>query len=147
MNKKDIDFFRSLLAAPSPSGYEQPASKIWREYASSFAAEVYSDYHGNSLAIMNKGAEERLLFTGHIDELGFIVNYISDKGFVYFRPIGGHDKSIIPGRSVHILTRKGIVRGITGKKAIHLMTPDERKKVPEFEEIWIDIGAKNKKDA
>ena len=147
MNQKDLLFFKSLLAAPSPSGFEKPASKLWREYVAPFCEEVNSDYHGNSIAVKNMKSPYRLLFAGHIDELGFIVNYINDKGFVYFRPIGGHDRSMISGRSVHILSDKGIVKGVTGKKAIHMMTPEERKKVPEFEDIWIDIGVNSKEEA
>ena len=147
MIKKDKEFFIDLLAAPSPSGYELPASLLWRKYVSQFAEKVYSDYHGNSIAAVNIKGKQRLLFTGHIDELGFIVNFISDKGFIYFRPIGGHDRGIISGRGVLIYTSKGPVAGVTGKKAIHMMTPDERKKVPEVEDIWIDIGAASREDA
>ena len=108
-------FFVDLLAAPSPSGYELPASLLWRKYASQFAEKVYSDYHGNSIAAVNIKGKQRLLFTGHIDELGFIVNFISEKGFIYFRPIGGHDRGIISGRGVLIYTSSGPVAGVTGK--------------------------------
>ena len=83
MNQKDLLFFKSLLAAPSPSGFEKPASKLWREYVAPFCEEVNFDYHGNSIAVKNMKSPYRLLFAGHIDELGFIVNYINDKGFVY----------------------------------------------------------------
>ena len=87
------------------------------------------------------------MLAGHIDELGLIIKHVSEKGFLYFDAIGGHDRSMISGRRVDILTRKGVIRGVTGKRAIHLMTPEERKKVPEMHQMWIDIGAKNKKEA
>ena len=147
MQKSALKFFESILAAPSPSGYEQPAAKIWRHYIKDISDEVKSDYHGNSIAGLNIKNKQRIMFSGHIDELGFIVNYINEKGFVYFRTIGGHDRSIISGRDVIIINAKGDVRGVTGKKAIHLLTPDERKKVPEIEQIWIDIGVSSKEEA
>jgi endoglucanase len=87
------------------------------------------------------------MLAGHIDELGLIIKHVSEKGFLYFDAIGGHDLSMISGRRVDILTKKGIVRGVTGKRAIHLMTPEERKKVPLMHQMWIDIGAKDREEA
>ena len=87
------------------------------------------------------------MLAGHIDELGLIIKHVSDKGFLYFDAIGGHDRAMISGRRVDIMTRKGIIRGVTGKRAIHLMTPEDRRKVPEMHQMWIDIGAKDKKEA
>ena len=69
------------------------------------------------------------------------------RDFLYFDAIGGHDRAMISGRRVDIMTRKGIIRGVTGKRAIHLMTPEDRRKVPEMHQMWIDIGAKDKKEA
>jgi len=99
------------------------------------------------LATVNPGGDPSILFAGHMDELGLIITYINDKGFVYFDTLGGHDKSMISGRRVSILTKNGVVKGVTGKRAIHLMTPEDRKKVPDTHEIWIDLGVKNKEEA
>jgi endoglucanase len=96
---------------------------------------------------VNPNGDPSILFTGHIDELGLIVTYINEKGFVYFDTLGGHDKSMISGRRVSILTRNGIVKGVTGKRAIHLMTAEDRKKVPQTHEIWIDLGVQSKEEA
>ena len=102
---------------------------------------------GNRFATVNPGGDPSILFAGHMDELGLIITYINDKGFVYFDTLGGHDKSMISGRRVSILTKNGVVKGVTGKRAIHLMTPEDRKKVPDTHEIWIDLGVKNKEEA
>ncbi len=147
MRKKSLEFLKNLISVPSPSGYETPAAKVWREYGSKFADKIESDYHGNTIACLNADANPRIMFAGHCDELGFIVKYIDDRGFIYFDPIGGHDLGIISGRRVIIHNTRGPVAGVTGKKAIHLMTPEERKKVPEIQNLWIDIGVSSRKEA
>ncbi|KAA3611385.1 MAG: M42 family peptidase [Calditrichaeota bacterium] len=147
MRAASLTFLKNLINAAGPSGFEQPVAAVWRNYTKPFAESIARDYHGNSIASINKSAKMRLMFAGHCDELGFLVHFINEKGFVYFRPIGGHDRTMISGRRVKILTKKGEVAGVTGKKAIHLMTLEERKKVPEFENLWIDIGAESKDEA
>ena len=82
-----------------------------------------------------------------MDELGLLITYVNDKGFLYFKNVGGMDLTTIAGRRVSILTRDGVVTGVTGRRAIHLLDADERKKVPELHNLWIDIGAKDKEDA
>jgi putative aminopeptidase FrvX len=147
MNKKSLTFLKALLEAPSPSGFEQPAQKVWREHVEPHADRIETDVHGNCIAIKNKKGGPRVLLAGHCDELGFMVNYISDEGFIYFRTIGGFDLNIIPGRRVYIHSRKGPVMGVTGKKAIHVMTAKDREKTMEIQDLWIDIGVKDKKEA
>ena len=87
------------------------------------------------------------LLAGHMDELGLIITYVNKDGYIYFDTIGGHDRTVISGRRVIIQTANGPVKGVTGKRAIHLMEESDRKKVPEIHEIWIDIGANSKKEA
>ena len=147
MLEKSLEFLGSLIAAPSPSGYEQPAQRIWREYMASYADEVRTDLHGNAIAVKNPSGGPRILLAGHVDELGFMVKYVDDNGYISFGTVGGFDVALIPGRRVRIQTKSGPVTGVTGKKAIHLMTPEDRKKVPEIHELWIDIGAKDKEEA
>jgi putative aminopeptidase FrvX len=147
MNKKSLAFLKALLEAPSPSGFEQPAQKVWREYVEPHADRIETDVHGNCVGIKNKKGSPRVLLAGHCDELGFMVNYIADEGYIYFRTIGGFDLNIIPGRRVYIHSKKGPVLGVTGKKAIHVMTPKDREKTMEIQDLWIDIGAKDKKEA
>jgi endoglucanase len=102
---------------------------------------------GNRLATLNPKGDPTLMLAGHIDELGLIITYVNDKGFIYFETIGGHDRIMIPGRRVQIQTAQGIVKGVTGKRAVHMMDEADRKKVPEIHELWIDIGAKTKAEA
>ena len=83
---------------------------------------------GNRFATINPSGDPSVLFAGHIDELGLLITYIDNKGFLYFETLGGHDLSIISGRRIAILTENGVVKGVTGKRAIHLMSPEDRKK-------------------
>lgn len=140
MRASSLKFLQEFIAAPSPSGYEQPAMEVWRKYAGQFADRMESDYHGNSIAALHPEGTPRIMFAGHCDELGFIVRYIDENGFIYFDTVGGHDKSIVPGRRVKIYARDSVITGVTGKKAIHLMTAEDRKKVPDIENLWIDVA-------
>ncbi len=147
MNKQTKQFLADMINSISPSGYEEPAAKVWKAEAETFAAKVWTDTHGNSHAIVNPGGSPRVMFAGHYDEIGFQISYIDDKGFLWIQPLGGWDPQIAQGQRVQIMTKKGIVRGVVGKMAIHMQTPEQRKQVTEVKDIWIDIGAKDKKDA
>ncbi len=142
---------RNLLLAPGPSGYEQLPAAVWRDAAGSFA-QVSTDPIGTPLALVapKDGVERparRLLVMGHIDEIGLIVTHIDDDGFLWFAEVGGWDPQILVGQRVVIDTREGSVRGVVGKKPIHLLRADDRKKVPEIRELHIDIGAKDGEEA
>lgn len=140
-------FLTDLLAARSPSGYEAEAQAVFDRHVEPAADAYAKDAMGNRLATLNPKGDPTLMLAGHIDELGLIITYVNDKGFIYFETIGGHDRIMIPGRRVQIQTAQGIVKGVTGKRAVHLMDEADRKKVPEIHELWIDIGAKSKADA
>jgi len=147
MDKAGYEFLKQLIDVPSPSGYEEEASRLWREWVGKFVDKVYSDVHGNSFGVLKPDSEYRVMLAGHIDEIGYMINYIDDNGFLYFRPIGGFDRHIVPGHRVWIRTRKGKLLGVIGKKPTHLLEKEEREKVLKFENMWIDIGAKDKKEA
>ncbi len=147
MKKDQIDFLKNLLAAHAPSGYEKPVRKVWRERLKEYAGSVTTDVMGNCIAVLNPKGSPCVLLAGHCDEIGFQVSHIDDNGFLSFKRIGGHDLSLVPGRRVLVHSESGAVPGVTGKKAIHLMTEEERKKVPELHDLWIDIGAKDKEEA
>lgn len=140
-------FLEELLQARSPSGYEDEARDVVRKRVGEIADHFAVDNLGNCHASLGTTGSPTLMLAGHIDELGLIIKHVSDKGFLYFDAIGGHDRSMISGRRVDILTKNGTVRGVTGKRAIHLMTPEERKRVPEFHQMWIDIGASSREEA
>ena len=147
MRRESLGFLEELVNAPSPSGFEQRAQSVVRDYVGTFAEEVTTDVMGNVIAVVNPGAKPRVMLAGHCDEIGFMVRYITDQGFIHFSPIGGVDAHLAPGQKVHVHTAKGPILGVVGKKAIHLMEPEERKKVLQFHQQWIDIGVPNRKEA
>jgi endoglucanase len=140
-------FLTELLKAKSPSGSEAQAQAVYDRFVKPHAAEYANDALGCRHATLNPSGKPTVMLAGHMDELGLIITYVNKDGFIYFDTIGGHDRTIISGRRVIIQTARGPVKGVTGKRAIHLMDEGDRKKVPEIHEIWIDIGAKSKADA
>jgi putative aminopeptidase FrvX len=140
MRPESLDFLKAIVNVPSPSGYEERAAEIYREYTGKFADKVWTDVHGNAYAALNPDAEMKVMLAGHMDEIGFIIHYISDEGLLYFSGIGGHDSVIPVGQRVWV-HGKSQVPGIIGRKAIHLLEEDERKKKPEIKDLWVDIGA------
>ncbi|MEO7597515.1 MAG: M42 family metallopeptidase [Opitutus sp.] len=140
-------FLSELLHARSPSGYEGEAQRVFDEHVEPAADSYANDAMGNRIATLNPKGDPVLMLAGHMDELGLIITYVNKDGFIYFDTVGGHDLSVISGRRVIIQTEHGAVKGVTGKRAIHLMDEEDRKKVPKKHEIWIDIGARSKKEA
>ncbi len=139
-------FFKDLLVSRSPTGHEFEATAVIEKHIKPFADSITKDVLGNRFATLGKSGKT-LMLAGHIDEIGFIVTYIDDNGFLFFEQLGGHDNVMIAGRRVTVLAKGGAVYGVTGKKAIHLMEANERKEVPETHKIWIDIGANSKAEA
>jgi endoglucanase len=130
-----------LLTAAGPSGYEQAPAAVFREAAGAFA-EVTFDTVGSTVArVPGTGSGRSVAVVGHIDEIGLIVHHIDDDGFLWFTGVGGWDPIILVGQRVAIATRSGVVRGVVGKKPIHLMKEDDRKRVPQLKDLHIDIGA------
>lgn len=140
-------FLTDLLQARSPSGYEGEAQAVFDHYVKPVAEGYERDALGNRLATLNPQGSPTLMLAGHMDELGLIVTYIDKDGFLHFDTIGGHDRIMISGRRVVIQTANGPIKGVTGKRAIHLMDEADRKKIPAVHEMWIDIGARSRKEA
>jgi putative aminopeptidase FrvX len=138
---------RKLLTAPGPSGYEQAPAAVFRDAAAAFA-EITYDSVGSSVArVRGTGDGPFVAVVGHIDEIGLIVHHIDDDGFLWFTGVGGWDPVILVGQRVEVSTREGRVPGVVGKKPIHLLKDDERKKAPELKNLHIDIGARDGDDA
>jgi endoglucanase len=140
MNDHSLQFLRQLLGTPAPSSEETAAARVWRAEARSFADEVYADVRGNSYAVL-KGSGPRVLLAGHIDEIGLMISYIDDDGFLYFDTIGGWDAQVLVGQRVRLLGQQGEVVGAIGSTPIHLKSGDERSTASKVENLWIDIGA------
>ena len=146
MRDESYEFFKKLLSTPGPSGNEGAAAAVWREEAGKFA-DVRGDRMGNSLATIGAGGGPRIMLAGHIDEIGVMVTHIDEGGLLRFTGVGGWDPQVLVGQRIRLQTKTGEVVGVIGKKAIHVMEPDERKKVSEVKSLWIDIGAKDVDEA
>jgi len=149
MRKESLKFLEQLLDAPSPSGYEQPAQRVFREYVTPYCDDISTDVMGNVFArVAGKGKDlPRVMIVGHTDEIGLQIKYVDDRGFLYFAAVGGVDAHLTPGKRVNIHTAAGPLPGVIGKKPIHLMDAKDRDTVVKLEAQYIDIGAKDKKEA
>jgi len=147
MNKESIKFLESLMGTASPSGFEEPVQKVMLKELSGITDETKTDVLGNLAGIKNAGGTPRIMLAGHCDEIGLMIKYITDEGFLYFATIGGMDPVIIPGQRVIVHSEKGDIKGVIGKNPIHLMDAEEMKKQIKIEDLWIDIGTKNKKES
>jgi endoglucanase len=146
-DKTALKFFENLLNTTGPSGYEEEPAAVFRSYMEKFCDKVDTDVLGNTIGVLNPEAPFKVMLVGHYDEIGFQVTYISEDGYIWFRPNGGIDKLNVPASEVEIKTANGIVPGVIGKKPIHLLSDSEREKAVRLEDMWIDIGAENRKEA
>ncbi len=147
MRDASYEFLRNLLSTPGPSGNEGAAAKVWRTEAAGFTEEVRGDRMGNSFATLNAGGAPRVMLSGHIDEIGLMITHVDKEGLLRFQGVGGWDPQVLVGQRVLVQTQNGEVPGVIGKKAIHLMEAEERKKVSQIKNLWIDIGAKDGDEA
>ncbi len=147
MDTKPLEFFKALLATPSPSGYESTVQQLVRDYVAGFADEVRTDLHGNVIVVKNPDSPLRVMLAGHCDQIGLIVQHIDDSGFLYIQPIGGWDPEVLIGQRMTVWTAAGPVFGIIARKPIHLLTEEERKQVPKMKDLWLDIGAADRDEA
>jgi len=147
LSPSSLAFLKRLLDTPAPSGFEGPAARVWREEASTFADRVTTDVAGNSMAEINPGGSPTIMLDGHIDEIGLIVQYIDDDGYIYPSAVGGWDPQVLVGQRIRFLGRGGDVLGVIGKKPIHLMKPSDREQASKLTELWVDIGASSKAEA
>jgi tetrahedral aminopeptidase len=151
MEHTSHEFLRQLLETPSPSGFEQAIQQVVRNHTRSFADEVRTDSHGNVFAARypegRPSDAPRVMLAGHCDQIGLMVQYVDGDGFLYVQPIGGWDMQILLGQNLVVWAKDGPLTGVISRKAPHLLTNDERNKVPQFQDVWLDIGAKDKKEA
>lgn len=148
MIKQAYDLLESLVNTPRPTGYEWNAQKIFVDWCKKYADETHTDSYGNAWGIINPGKKTLIAIEGHVDQIGFIINHINDKGFLSVAPVGGFDTSLLPGRQVKVVGEKGTYLGIIGATAIHLQDAKMREgsKRPEFHELYIDIGCKSREE-
>ena len=147
MNKESMALLTELIGTASPSGFEWGIQAILKRYMQPYCDEVRADVHGNVIGVVNAGAPLRVMLAGHCDEIGFMIMHIDERGFLYFSSVGGIDPAVISGQRVTIHAAEGPVFGVIGRKPIHLLEPEERGKSMKIHELFIDIGARKKKDA
>lgn len=147
MRAESLEFLRTLVNTPSPSGHEVRGIRAWRDYACQFADETFSDAYGNCVAVLNKGASTRLMLAAHADEIAMTVNFITADGFIYVRKTGGVDPAITKAQRVTVHAANGPVLGIVGNVAPHLTKGDGDSKAPKIHELFIDIGVASREEA
>jgi tetrahedral aminopeptidase len=147
MEQASLAFLKNLLETPSPSGFERPVQEVVRSWAAPFADTVRTDRHGNVIAAINPEGQPRIMLAGHCDQIGLMVQHIDDQGFLYIQPIGGWDIQILLGQKLTVWSREGPLAGVVSRRAPHLLTPEERNKVPQFQDLWVDIAARDRKEA
>ncbi len=146
INQKSEKFLQKYLNNASPTGFESPGQKLWLNYLKPYVDEQHIDDYGTAYGIINPGQDYRVVIEGHADEISWFVNFISDDGFISVIRNGGSDHIIAPSKRVNIHTSKGIVKGVFGWPAIHLRKGADAKLSPTLENIFIDVGAKDKKE-
>jgi endoglucanase len=147
MNEKHKKYLFDLLEVASPSGYEAPAQEITKAFLHGYCDDISGDVNGNLIAYKKGSGKYKIMIVGHADEIGLIINYIDESGYIYVKTLGGFDVNLLPGLRVDIHHDGKIVRGIIGKKPIHMMRGTEDPPKLKIEDLWIDIGAKDKADA
>jgi putative aminopeptidase FrvX len=145
LNKKSLTFLEKYLNNAAPTGYEWDGQKIWMDYLKPYADEFITDTYGTAVAVINPKAKYKVVIEGHADEISWYVNYISDTGLLYVIRNGGSDHQIAPSKIVNIHTKNGIVKGVFGWPAIHTRNKG-KEETPKLDNIFIDIGAKDKKE-
>jgi|TARA_X000000950_G_scaffold110123_1_gene138806 putative aminopeptidase FrvX len=145
LNAKSLKFLEEYLNNAAPTGYESNGQKIWMKYIKPYVDDFITDNYGTAVGVINPDKKFKVVIEGHSDEISWYVNYITDNGLIYVIRNGGSDHQIAPSKWVNIHTKKGIVKGVFGWPAIHVR--DHAKEAPpKIDNIFIDIGAKDKKE-
>lgn len=145
LNKKSLDFLEKYLNNAAPTGYEWDGQKLWMDYLRPYVDEFITDTYGTAVGVINPKAKYKVVIEGHADEISWYVNYITDDGLIYVIRNGGSDHQIAPSKMVNIHTKDGIVKGVFGWPAIHTRDKSDEKP-PKPDNIFIDIGAKDKEE-
>jgi putative aminopeptidase FrvX len=140
-------FLEQYINTASPTGFEAAGQLVWLEYLRPYIDDFQSDNYGTAYAVINPGKPYRVVIEAHADEISWFVNHISDDGFIGVIRNGGSDHLIAPSKRVNIHTRsKGIVRGVFGWPAIHVRQGKDAHLTPTIDNIFIDVGAKNREE-
>ena len=156
MKREHVELLKEIVETPSPTGSEVAVAGIVRDRLLPIADEITTDSMGSVHAtyegILHAQLEDgevpdiplSLMFAAHMDEIGLMVTYISDDGFLSVAPIGGVDAAILPGMRVDVHAEGGTLRGVVGRKPIHLIETDDRTNVTPMDKLVIDLGMSGK---
>jgi len=147
MEEESVDILHRLMKATGPSGFEEETVLVWLEEAVGVTGRTWVDTHGNGFAVVNEGGSPRVMLAGHADTIGFIITYIHEDGYLSFATIGMWDLQILPGQRIRIKGKGGMIKGVIGRKPVHALSKEERERVVKVDDLWIDIGASDKKQA
>lgn len=147
MKKEALSYLKTLVETHGSAGYEEAVQAVFRERVKSVCDSVKTDVLGSVIACHNEKGSPKVLLDGHSDEIGFLVRHIDDNGYLFLATSGGWDEEVMVSQRVLVHTEDGPIPGVLGKKAIHLMDADERRKKSELHNLWVDIGAKDGAEA
>ncbi|MED4203114.1 M42 family metallopeptidase [Neobacillus mesonae] len=143
-----LTMLKDLTDAKGIPGNEREVRDVMKKYIEPFADEITTDGLGSLIAKkVGKEGGPKIMVAGHLDEVGFMVTKIDDKGFLRFQPVGGWWGQVMLAQRVTIVTRKGDVTGVIGSKPPHILSPEVRKKPVEIKDMFIDIGAASQEEA
>lgn len=139
----NVALLKKICEIPGTSGFEHQVRNLVKKELKGIVDEMYTDHMGNLIAVKKGKARKKVMIAAHMDEIGFMVTNIDDRGFVKFHTIGGFDPKTLTAQRVIIHGKKDVV-GVMGSKPIHVMTPEERAKVPQIKDYFIDLGMSKK---
>jgi endoglucanase len=148
LDEKSLEIMKRMMEAFGPSGFELEVNRLAKEFMEPYTDEVIVDKLG-TVTFVSKGSSERprILLAGHTDEIGFIISSVTKEGFLTFNPLGGWWDQVLLGQRVVIRGKKGDVLGVVAAKPPHILPQEERKKVLEKKDMFIDIGATSEEEA
>jgi len=147
MKEDSLEFLSTLVETPSPSGFEDENLENWRGRIDGVADEIKTDAYGNTTATISPGSDTSVVVTGHLDEIALMVNHVTKEGYVYLKKVGGIDTGVAQGQRVRIHGEDGDVPGVVARKPIHLQEDEEKEKIPDMHEIYVDVGAEDAEEA
>ncbi len=149
LSESSMGFLRNYINTPSPVGFESGGQKLWLDYVKPYVDSYYTDPYGTAVAVINPTAAFKVVIEAHADEISWFVNYINEQGLIYLKRNGGVDHQIAPSMRVFIHGKKGPVKAVFGWPAIHTRhsSADQKEPQPKVENLCLDCGARNKKEA
>lgn len=143
-----LKMYEELTSVNGIPGFEEPVRQVMRKYLEPLSDEIITDNLG-SVAGVKRGQPDgpRIMVAGHLDEVGWMVTQITEKGFLKLQPVGGWWSQVMLAQRVKVMTRKGELMGVIGSKPPHILSPEERNKVVQIKSMFVDIGASSKEEA